>query len=171
MSANSLTEASVELILAHLRDKIASALTDVRTLNPDNMVTTIPPRAYLITNVDTGYRTPAVFVLSTSLDFRLDRGPNHISAVENMVVAVEIQDRNERLLTIKGWRYQAALSKLLHNTPLEDVPNNVKIVTKLVRNSFSAVTETGDTQTSSLDKGMFKQETVMELEVEHYENF
>jgi len=171
MSANSLTEASVELITNHIRTNIAAALADVRTLNPDNTVTTAPPKEYLISDIQSGYRTPAVFVLSTGLDFRLDRGPNHISAVENMFVAVEIQDRNERLLTYKGWRYQAALSKLLHNTPLEDVPNNVKIITKLVRNSFSRITNSGDTETSPTNKQMFKQETVMELEVEHYEQF
>lgn len=166
MASERLTEISVELITDHIRDNIDASLADVRTDRPDNKVTTIPPRSYFIHEKAKGYRPPAVFVLSSGADFRLERGANFISALERMQIAVVVHDRNETLLTRKCWRYQSALAKLLHNTELVDVPAKLKIIIKTVSTSFSPVlpVEAGGTND-------FKKEVSIEIEVEHYENF
>jgi hypothetical protein len=103
------------------------------------------------------------------MDFRLPRGPNYISAAHDMRVTVLLDDRNRELLTIRCWRYQAALTKLLSETQLLTLDNKVKIVTKVVKNTFSPLYT--DTANPDSPQAVFRKEVVVELEVEHYEQF
>ena len=167
MASYKLTEISVDLIQTHLKTNIATALTDVRTDRADAKVTTEPPRSYFIFPRAKGYRLPAVFTIAEESDFRLETGPNFINALEKINVSVLIEDKDRGSLTIKAWRYQAALAKLLNNTALTNVGNTVKIVTKLVRNSFSPIyTNAADEESTA---AVFRKEVVLELDVEHYE--
>ena len=169
--ANRLTETSVELITDHIVANIATSLSDMRSLRTDNIVTTEPPKSYFIHIEDKGYRLPAVFVLSSGMDFRLDTGPNYINGIENMMVAVIVEARNRRLLTFRGWRYQAALVKILDQTHLDATDGSVRIICKVTKTSFSEITEAGDTTSSPENQKMYRQETIVEMEVEHYEQF
>lgn len=166
MTSERLTELSVTLITEHIRANIKARLDEVNADRGDFKVTTEAPRSYFIFPTAKVYNPPGVFVISTDLDMRWGKGANHINALERMVVAVVVEDRNERLLTIKGWRYQAALAKLLQFANLVSVDSVVKLITRVTRLSFSEVKEG-----TGADEKTFRQETVVDLEVEHYENF
>lgn len=166
--AYKLTESTVGLIVAHLKANMPAALLAIRTDRADARVTTEPPNSYFIFEKARGYRPPAVFVIFEQCDFRLgETGPNFINALETGNVTVLIEDKDRESLTIKAWRYQAALAQLLTNTSLTNGANTVKLVTKVVRNSFSPIYSNAKDEESS--QAVFRKEIVLELEVEHYE--
>lgn len=168
MNSLKLTEISVSLILAHLKTNMPTALADLRTERADAKVTTEPPQSYFIYERARGYKTPAVFIIAEECDFRLDAtGPNYVNSRERINVAVLVEDRDREHLTYKAWRYQAALAKLLMNTALTNVGDSVKIVTKVMRNSFSPIYSNAKDEESA--QAVFRKEIVLELEVDHYE--
>lgn len=169
MSSYKLTEITVNLIIAHIKANISGALSDVRTDRADAKVSTEPPVSFF-RYYDPGpkvYRPPAVLVISKSFDFRLSEGPNYIYGLETVDVGILVEDHDRDALTLKAWRYQAALAKLLNNTALTNAGNTVKIVTKLIRYNFSEPYTDAGKKGSTVS--VFRKEVVLELEVEHYE--
>ena len=164
-NAYKLTEIAVDLILAHIKSNIASALVDVAADRNDSVVNLTLPQTYLIYESTKSYRLPCVFVIAEDLDFELLEGANHINGMHDIKVACVVEERNERLLSKLAWRYQCALAKLLHFTVLDSSDNKVRIIPKVVRFSYSPV-YSHDDQGS---QGVFCKEILIELEVEHYE--
>lgn len=169
MSVRHLTETDVDLIIEHIKTNIAATLAALRISRNDPVVTTEPPRSYFIYEKAAGYRTPAVFVIADNVDFALERGANHINAISNINVTVLIEDKDAEKLTIKSWRYQAALHELLANTRLTSADNAVTIVTKVLRVSYSPLYALKGREDDP--QAFFRKEVALECAVEHYENF
>lgn len=163
MSAHNVTEKTVDLILTHIKSKIATALTEVRTERDDPQVQTPPPRSYFIYEGSWAFQCPAIFVVPVSVDFNLDRGGNFINATVDTVVSVVVEDRLKDLLSKSAWRYQDALHNILDNAQLESATGDVKIVTKVKGADYS---ETFSVQN---DNTIFRKEVALRLDVEHWE--
>lgn len=167
MQSLRLVEMDVFLIEQYLQANIDAALLEVSTDRGDNFVGLESPKSYFHFPMAAAYRAPAVFTIPEDFDFRLNTGPNSISALAQINVAVVCEDKDMHRLTTKVWRYQAALTKLLYLAQLQSSDNSVKIVTKVVKNTFSDIypraRDENDPDT------VFRKEVVVQLEVEHYE--
>lgn len=165
-----LTEATVNLLVGHIKTNIAAALAGVRSEAPAPVVTTEAPKSYFIYPKAKGYRTPAVFVIADEFDFQVpERGANFISGSVHVNVSVLLEDRNSELLTIRCWRYQSALYNLLAQTQLTSSDNALKIVSIVRRARYSPLYSNSKDENSV--EAVFRKEVLLELEVDHYENF
>ena len=168
------SEVSTELITNHVRSNIAAALTEVATERAGDALTSkyavsVPPyRTYSFDYDTRGYRPPILHVLSTGIDYRLETGANFNNGVESMLLVSVVEHRTRDFIIVSGWRYQAALSKLFRKTQLVSADSSLKLITKLVRSSFNEVLPKEE---SGPEAGVFRQETVLELAVEHYQNY
>ena len=169
MSANNLTEILVDLVEAQIKANIATALTEVKTARNDALVSMEPPQSYFIYSPAYGYRTPAVFIIADNIDFRLGLGQNHINAKHKINVAVVIEDKDAERLTIKAYRYQAALNKVLEQVSLSDTGNTVQYIVKVIRAEYSSLYT--NAQKPDDPMGVFRKEVLLELEVENFENY
>jgi hypothetical protein len=167
MNSYKLTEIGVNLIEQHIKANIATALADVRTDRADARVTTEVPKSYFQFERARGYDSPAVFTIAEGFDFRHKDGWNYIYGLHDIKVAVLVEDLDRYKLTVKAWRYQAALTKILTQAILQTPDESVKLVVKVLRNTFSGIfSEAADTENKM---SVFHKEVVCELEVEHYE--
>lgn len=167
MASLKLIESTVSLIETHLQSSIAAALAEVSTDRADNLVSMEPPASYFRFPSAVGYRSPVVFIVPEEMDMRLSGGQNFIQGLAKVNVAVLVEDKDAYALTLKSWRYQAALVKLLHEVQL-DSADGVRIVSKVRRATFSSIYP-GDRREDDVDE-IFRKEVVVELDVEHYEN-
>lgn len=162
-----LVEVAVELIQSFIQANIATALADVRTDRADAYVSTEPPRDYFIYSPSKAYQTPAVFIIPQSIDFKKDRGANHVNATARINVAVVVEDQLSDKLAIKAWRYQAALHELLDQKPLTTSDGAFKIVVVIKRAEFS------EEYTESTKKGQpsaaWRKGVLLECETEIFE--
>lgn len=168
MSAYYLAETIVNLIQSTVQANIAQSLLDVRTERDDPIVTTEPPREYFIYETAHAYRAPAVFTIIRDQNIRDNQmKPNHVNSMCDVVVAVVVEDRIERLVTIKAWRYQAALMPILHQVSLTNSDGNVRLFSRVQNCQFSGVVNIKDEKTST---AVFRKEMSLRLQVEHVEN-
>lgn len=113
-------------------------------------------------------KPPCVFIVGKDTNFRLgEAGANFIDAINRIDVSVVIESKNAPDLTYQAYRYQAALHKLLAQTPLLNEDLSVKIVCKVERAIFSATYT--NAQKPNDAQGVFRKEVLLELDVEHYE--
>ncbi len=167
--ARHLVEVSIDLIQDKIKADIASALSDVRINRSDALVTTEPPQSYFISESAQGFRAPAIFIIPESMEMSLDRGANHINAVIKMNVTVVVEDRDTTRLTIKAWRYQAALDQVLQLQSLTSADNAVTIKTKVDSVAFGQIYSAS--QEASNTQGVYRKEVSLSLMVEHYEGY
>lgn len=165
--ARFLVETDVNLIIAQIKSAIPAALQSIRDDRADGKVTTIVPKLYYISDQNIGYQSPAVFVIADNLDFRLSGGQNFIDALVRINVSVVVEDLNTDLLTIKAYRYQAALFDCLNQVSLTNEDQTVKLIIKVESATFSPVYT--DAQKKGDAKEVFRKEVLLRLEVEHYE--
>lgn len=168
MSSLRLIESTVTLIENHIQNNIAAALAEVSTDRADNLVSMEPPASYFKFQTAHAYRSPAVFTIAEEMDMRLSGGQNFIQALARVNVAVLVEDKDEYALTLKSWRYQAALAKLLHEVQIDSGDVTVRLVSKVRSMKFSSIYP-GDRREDSPEE-LFRKEVVVELDVEHYEN-
>lgn len=168
MSSNNLAEITANLIEDKIKSEIALALTDIRSDRADAEVSTELPRSYFQYGSAQTYRCPAVFVVPEDIDFDKDAGANYINAVIRLRVAVIVEDKNLRLLSIKSWRYQAALNKILNQQQLVSIDNKVKVTTIIRSARFSP--EFTLAQTKGDPQGMFQKEVSLEIDCRHRES-
>lgn len=168
MSAYYLAETIVNLIQASIKANIVQALANVRQERDKPIVTTEPPNEYFIYETAHVYRAPAIFTIIRDQNIRDNQmQPNHINSMCDVVVAVVVEDRLERLLTIKAWRYQAALMPILHQVSLTNSDNNVRLFSRVQNCQFSGVVNIKDTKSTD---NVFRMEMSLRLQVEHIEN-
>ncbi len=170
--ARHLTETDLDLITAHIQNNIASALAAIRINRNDPIVTTEPPPtdSYFNYFKAHGYRCPAIFVIDDGMDFRQqEKNANHINALSSINVTVKVEDRKKELLVIKALRYQAALHQLLDQTPLANNDNTVKLYLRVKKIKPSGLYTYGNSEED--DSASFFYEYMLELAVEHVENF
>lgn len=159
-------EIAVSIIEAQIKASIAQALANVRDYYGDKEVTTEPPVAYFQYETAQVYRCPAVFTIMRDLDLRdSEQLPNHINSADDILVAVIVEDRLDRLTTHKAWRYQAALMQCLHRVTLTSADLTLKLFSRVKRCSFS---ETVSLK-SEADEGYFRKEVSLQLQVDHIE--
>jgi hypothetical protein len=73
------------------------------------------------------------------------------------------------LVTIKAWRYQAALHAILDQANLVDANSKLKIFVRVSNVELSPLYS--DTVDENSPKAVFRKEAVLALTVEHCENF
>lgn len=163
-----LAELAVDLIEAQIKANIAQALANVRTERQDPIVTTEPPREYFQYEKAQGYRLPAIFTIIQDMDFRGEtQKPNHVNALDQVVVAVVVEDRLERTVVKKAWRYQAALTQCLHQVSLTSADGALRLFSRVRRCAFSGLINLKDKNAA---EAVFRQEMSLTLAVEHVEN-
>ncbi len=161
-------EIAVDLIQTHIQATISTALANVRAARSNAVVTTEAPKEYFIYPTANVYRPPAVFTIFEHQTIKnLNSDGNFINAVDQIVVACVVEDRLEKLLTIKSWRYQAALMQCLHEVNLTNSGGGLKLFCKVDSCEFSAIVNlTGKNGQEQL----FRKEIGMRLSVDHIEN-
>lgn len=167
MSSQKLVEIDSYLIRDYIKANIGAALAEVRTDRADSMVTTEVPANYFFFEKAQGYKAPCVFIICTDVDFRKDEmNANFVNAAFRYTVSVVIEDRAEDYLTVKAWRYQAALHKILDQTQLEDPSQSVKATLVVKNASFSPLFSNAGTAPQ-----VFRKEVALEIDVNHFESF
>lgn len=157
-------ESAVTQIISHIQDNIDAALVDLRSDRTDNYVNTDKPVDYFPYAKAVGYRTPCVFVIGRNVQFLQERGQNHINAQIIAQVSIVVEDKDAEKLTYKCWRYSDALHSILDQVEL--ISTNLKIKNKIKVTS----SEFGDAvQIKSQMESPFRMETMLMLEIEHYE--
>lgn len=165
MAAQNLAEFTVKAIIAKLKADLPAQLAEVRADRTVPSVTTEPPVDYFNYEKIIGYKTPAVVVVATDIDFRKPDGQNFIEALTTVLVSVVLEDRNAELLTTKAYRYSDAFHKVLDRAHLDDTTQNIRDILKVTRIDYSRTMETA----SRVDSP-FRKEVMLTLEVEHYES-
>lgn len=163
-----LAETTVQLIQDAIQAEIAQALANVRAERNDPIVTTYPPLEYFQYEKAEGYRAPAIFTIIQGMDFRNEQmGANHINAMCDVVVAVIVEDRIEPRVVKKAWRYQAALTQILHESSLTNMDQSVRLFSRVQNCQMSGVINIKDEKKMS---SVFRKEMSLRLQVEHIEN-
>jgi hypothetical protein len=164
-----LVEISTFMVLAEIKDKISAALAAVSTARADNVVNLESPKKYYFYEKVKGLQLPAIFAIANDIDFRqAEKKANYINAYFRLTVVALVEDTREDLLTLKSWRYQAALHDILDKKSLVSASNKTKIKIIVTNATFSPLySDSGDEGSAA---GIFKKESILELRIEHYEN-
>jgi hypothetical protein len=161
-------ELAVDLIQAQIKTNITQALQNVRNQRQDPIVTTEPPREYFQYEMAHVYRAPAIFTIIQDMDFRTDSVKGNILNAKNrIIVAAVVEDRLQRLVVVKAWRYQSALMQCLHEVSLTTADGTLRIFARVQRCSFSGIINLKDPKASD---AVFRKEVSLQLIVEHVEN-
>ncbi len=167
MSVRHLGETTVLSIRDHIKTNIAGILASLRTERGDAKVSTEPPQSYFIYERAKQYKTPACFVVLRDMDFQKSAtGANHITARAGVTVSIVVEDKDREKLTIKAWRYQAALHELLDQTILDVTGTKIFLIVQDA--SFSPIFTVDTAATSD---GVFRQEMALSVEAQGREGF
>lgn len=132
-----LIEPASDLIVAYIKATIPAVLTEIRddrNAEKNLGVATPIPKEYFIAKNYTALQPPSVFVICDSIDFKKDRGANHINATAKYGIAAVCEAQTTQDATRIAWRYQAALSQILDNLSLTSVDGTFRIKV-IVRNA------------------------------------
>ncbi len=169
MSVRYLAETIVTTVRDHIKSNITGALSDLRLDRGDAKVSTEPPQSYFIYEKAKGYRTPACFTILRNMNFqKSELGANHITGKADVTVSVLVEDKDAEKLTVKAWRYHAALHNLLDQTNLLVSPNKAKLFVIVRDASFSPIFTA---ETAEKSAGVFRKEVALLCEVQHREAF
>ena len=164
-----LAEGTVTLISDYLQANFAAALAAVSAARPDNLTPLEEPRSYFIYPRSSAYEAPAVFIICEDFDHEPESGQNFIKAKATVIVSIVAEERTQKELTYKTWRYQTAIFDMLNLLDLEDPSLRLKLHVIIKRQLFSdmfiAKSETDETE------NVFRKEVTFELEVVHQEQF
>lgn len=169
MSVRYLAETAVREIQNLIKSEISAVLANLRTDRGDAKVSTEPPQSYFIFEEAKTYRTPAVFIIARDIDFQKEvLRANHVTAKLDIGVSVVVEDKDKEKLTIKAWRYQAALQEILDQKNIVVSPDKAKMFIVVNSASFSPVFVTEQMQGAT---GVFRKEVALTLEVQQRESF
>lgn len=169
MSVRYLTETTVLLLEDLIRSKISATLDAVNTIAIDQPRLFLPnPKNYFYAKQYQVYDLPAIYIVPVSVDFRKQaKGANFIDANYVINVSVEVEEKNTQDLSAVIWRYHSALQEILDDAQLTNADQTVKLVSKVTRAEFSPTYT--DSQKSGSQSGVFRQEALLVLEVDHFE--
>ena len=168
MGAYQLAEITVGLIESAVRQNIATTLATLRVDRNNPIVTTEPPREYFQYESAHVYRAPAIFTIIKNMDIRDSvKNANYINSLCEVIVACVVEDRLERLVTVKAWRYQAALMPILHQVTLTNSDHTVKLFSRVQNCEFSGII---NLKNENAPDAVFRKEVSLRLQVEHAEN-
>lgn len=161
-------EVTIDLVEQAIKSNIANALAQVRSQRNDPIVSTEVPKEYFQYEMAHGYRAPCVFTIAKSFDLRNDvMKANHLNAMAEVMVAVVVEDRLQRLLVHKAFRYQAALMQILHEVSLTNSDGSVRLFSRVQNCEFSGIINLKDEKAAD---AVFRKEVSLRLQVEHIEN-
>lgn len=125
-----LVEPATDMIVAKIKASIGAALTGIRA--DRNAIQTLGyptpiPKEYFIAKNYTALQPPSIFVICDSIDFKKDRGANHINATAKYGIVAIMEAQTTQEATRIAWRYQAALSQILDNLSLTSADGTFKI--------------------------------------------
>lgn len=163
-----LSELEATSLIELIKDNIGAALAAIRANRADQKVQTEEPKSYFFYEEADALKCPTVYVIPDSFDTRLQiRMANHINAEGRVFVTVVVEDKNGEYVTIKAWRYQAALFEVLDNAEILTTDGRVKMIVKILNCKFSPIfTLTGNPSPSTQ---VFRKEVSIECSIEHYE--
>lgn len=165
-----LAEGAVTLIETQIRQNIATELANVRTMRGDAITTTEPPKEYFIFHASFNYRTPAVFVMCEDFDFQQNlNAANHINGMARVNVSVVVEEKDEKRLTYKCWRYQSALHRILAGATLQTAAQDLVLTVVVKKETFSPMYS--NAKDSASTGAVFRKEVLFECEVHQRENF
>lgn len=169
MSVRYLTETTVRLIEDTIRQNINAALDAVNTISIDQPRIFLPDiKNYYYSPKNSAYDLPALYIIPVTVDFRKqEKGANFIDAKYTINVSIEVEEKNTDNLAVLCWRFQAALHEILDDAQLTNADQTVKLVSKVTRAEFSPTYT--DSQKSGSQTGVFRQEALLVLEVDHFE--
>ena len=162
-----LVEIAVNLIETQIKNNIAAALAAVRTDRADAYVTTEIPKSYFHYQPSKAFDTPSVFIIPENIDFKKDRGQNHINATAKINVAVIVEDQTSARLAARTWRYQSALYSILDQVPLTTADKTFKIVVIVKRAEFTE--EYSDSTRKGQPSAAWRKGVLLECDVEMFE--
>ena len=163
-------EIASDLIQTQIQNNIASALANVRAARGDGTVTTEVPKEYWFYPTAQVYRAPGIFTIFEHQQIKnIKSDGNHINAIDSIVVACVVEDRLERLLVVKCWRYQAALMQCLHLVSLTNTDGNLRLFVKVDSCEFSPIVNLKGKAVAGGDM-IFRKEIALRLHVDHIEN-
>ena len=166
--AYNLAEVAVFLIQSQIQGNITQALSNVLAERSTPAVSVESPREYFIYEMAHVYRAPAIFTIIQDMDIRNDSmKANHLNAMNRIVVAAVVEDRLRDRVTVKAWRYQAALMQCLHLVSLTSSNGTLRLFSRVRKCSFSGIINLKDEKASD---AVFRKEMSLELQVEHIEN-
>ena len=169
MNYVALAEGARNLILNHVQTNISTALDAVAAVSSNPIATLDNPRSYFVYPKPQGYRLPAVFIVCDGVDFRLSqKQSNFVNASDAFKVSVELEDQDTELLTYRADRYLSALFEVLNQVDLQSSDGKLKLKILVNRASFSPVYMRTEGPGQG---GKFRKEVVLDLAVEHLENF
>lgn len=170
-SARQLSETGVQLIENYIKDNITAALAAVAAIRPGDVTTESPSsESYFPYFKAHGYRCPAIFVVDDGMDFRQsETKANFINAMFSVNVSVKVEDKTMDLLTVKAWRYQAALHSLLDQTTLATQDGKVNLVSRVRKIEPDGPYTYGNDEAD--ETATFFKEYMLKLDVEFFENF
>jgi hypothetical protein len=96
------------------------------------------------------------------------KSSNHTTARIDVGVSVLIEDRDKEKLTIKAWRYQAALHEILDQKNISVTGDKAKLFLIVKSADFSPVFTTGQ---STGTQSVFRKEVALTVEVQQRESF
>lgn len=163
-----LAETDVNLVQAFIKTNIAGALAIQRTDRNADVSTEIPA-SYFFYRKPKVLQCPAVFTVPMRFNFRqAQMGANHVNAIHTMGISVVVEDPQEDLCVVKGWRYQAALFQILDNAQIRGSdPTNPVFLTVIIDSQEFSPTFT-DTMSGT---NIFRQEVLFTCDINHVENF
>lgn len=166
MRGVNLAEIAVYMIRGKLQADLPAVLARIQD-ERDFVVTLSKPAEYFISEKKQILKLPAIFLIPDSIDFQLEKGPNHPNALINMRLTIVTEDRNEDHLTIQCYRYQSALYDILNGAQLTDTTSNQTIVIKVMQANFYPIYSAPDENTT---RGVFRKEVSLTLEINDFEN-
>lgn len=165
MSAVNLTERITYETIALIQANIATALSEVRAERVDPSVNTELPKSYFPYAPSHAFQCPAVSVIADNIDFHLERGQNFLDATVAALCSVCVEDKTQKDLQKKAWRYQDALFQILNRAQIEGP--EFKFIIKVTRARYSSDNTMKADPTS---QSVFQKEVVLDLEIESYQN-
>jgi hypothetical protein len=165
--ARQIVEKASNLIIAEIQSKFPEVAAQLRSEYNQPRVDTQAFKEYFISDRFRAFRAPACFVVvgDDGVDFQKDlKGANHVNARIRFNVSAVIEAKDEDLLTLGVYQYQAILHKILDQTNLTEQNGRLKISIVVNRATFSPLYQPRDAT-----QGFFRKECVLECDVYSFE--
>lgn len=169
--ARHLVEPATDMLVDYITANIQAALAAVRDDRNavENLGIATPSfRESFVARGYTALQPPSLFVVCDDIDFKKElRGANFICATAHYTIAAISEGQTNEIVARATWRYQAALSQILDQTPLTNADGTFKI-TVIVRNADFSEEYDVSTQAGNPAK-MWRKEVHLKCDVEMYE--
>jgi hypothetical protein len=167
MSVKYTAEEATKVITKAIMDNFDEQAALVRADRGDDKVDIIKFKQTYNTDLYKATVAPSLFVMFDEFTYDSDRAQsNYVNAKAQGRVRVIIEGRNEQLLQLGVYRYEAILFAILNQANLTDGDKNYKLKTVVKRSSYSNLYIKKDEPS-----GVFRREVLLEIDCFNFENF